>query len=72
MKPFSIVESIAAAGGDTAVAGKVGKSAYTVARWRRGQSFPSTDDQEALAEALGVPLETLAAACARAAVKQEW
>lgn len=72
MKTFSIVESIEAAGGDTVVAGKVGKSTYTVARWRRGEAFPSVDDQVALAKALDVPLETLAVACARAADKREW
>ena len=72
MKTFSISDSIEAAGGDTVVASKIGKSAYTVARWRQGRAFPSTDDQVALAKALGVPLETLAPACARAAAGQGW
>lgn len=72
MKTFSIADSIEAAGGDTVVASKISKSTYTVARWRRGKAFPSTDDQVALAKALGVPLEALAVACARAAERKGW
>ena len=67
MQTFNIEQAIRDAGGDTVVGAAIGKSSATVARWRTRASFPSPDDQPALARALGVPLAELAEAVAVAA-----
>lgn len=67
MQPFNLAQAIKDAGGDTVVGAAIGKSSATVSRWRTAASFPSPDDQPALAKALGVPLPRLAAAVAVAA-----
>jgi len=62
--PFDLPTAIERAGGDTAVGAKLGKSSFTVARWRRGEAVPPTDEQQPLSVVLEVSLATLATWCA--------